>query len=107
MSGGHVWVRFPDGVIQHGNYQGSADTAWPMLFDTAEQASEAYRARVSLWPDPYPETRDGQVDVEIATNYGGDFWWKGTAIKGCLFTCNGLDVEHWDGLPDWIEEGTA
>lgn len=107
MSSGNMWVRFPDGTIQHGIYQGTSDTAYSKLFDTWQDAAKAYRNKEPLgsWPPP-PD--DEAVDVDVASDYGWGFHWKGKAIKGNLFTCDSGAAGETKGIPDWVpneEEG--
>jgi hypothetical protein len=101
MSRATLFVRFPDGTIRYGIYNGTSDIARPPLFDTLDGA---WAHRFEDWPD-YEEESGEPVDV--ATNYGGGFSWKGTATKEYLTSGhNIMEVSKEDyklDLPSWAK----
>lgn len=92
-------VRFPDGTVVDGRgYQSTSDHAEAEL----RSAQGEWAAAVE--------------DVEVATTYGGGFWWAGKATRSTLLTRHPMGVENqygtWDeapvalhdGLPAWFEQ---
>lgn len=118
-----MWVRFPDGDIRYGIYNGTSDLAFPFLLSTSNaDAWDRYSAARDRYSAAsaadrgddllgYEDEPDGEVfDVRIATNYGGGWSWSGRAAKNVLV--DGLDpwgdehyASHVDGVPDWVSEG--
>lgn len=119
MSRGFVAVRFPDGDIRWGIYDGTSDILYHLLtagdpwddiypyvrprYCTAEQVAAATRK-------PYEEEPDGEVfDVTIYSDYGGGSLYGGRAAKNLVLSP--LDWEALDeqgdeqypvGRPDWV-----
>lgn len=92
MSRGNLYVRFPDGGLRYGIYNGTCDTAEPYLFDHPDQAWDTWYGR-----RPVPaEVMDGAVEVDIATDYGGGCSWQG---KANLTTLTEGHAPH--GLETW------
>lgn len=98
MSSGGALVRFPDGTIKETTYHGTSD----VLDDRLDESYVGFDLR---WP------------VEIWTNYGGGFWWKGLATRGEVVAGNMPwgDEDFWghwveepaeihDGDPAWVAE---
>lgn len=98
-------VRFPNGDIRYGTYNGTSDIARPALYDTIE---EAWEHRHDPWPQlAIDEAGEGEP-VEICTNYGDGYWWTGSratreVIVSGYSPFDDADEEH-DGIPDWIAE---
>ena len=108
MSRANAQVRFPDGTIKYGIYNGTVDVYWEPLFDSAEEAWEAWREyynseplNVNKWLNIYD---DGYYDVEIADDYGRGDCYIGRASKSQIVSA--VNVEYMNrkgkgGLPDW------
>lgn len=114
MSSGGMAVRFPDGTILYGRYSGTVDMAHPSLHPSWDEVPPKNR---HPWPD---EPTGSPEPVEIATNYGGGFYWPGLAYRtetggvldsgslypwGVEFSMSG-PTQHepeWrkDGEPEW------
>lgn len=111
MSRANAQVKFPDGTVRYGIYNGTVDVYWKYLFDTAEKAWEAwheYYQGSGVEPDlPSPKLTGGIEDVEIADDYGGGDTYKGRATKQQICsdtdTDNMINVHH--GLPNWWDPG--
>lgn len=116
MSHANLYVRFPDGTLRYGIYYGTADVAMPELHRSTTAAWTAYRdhdCQVVVPLDP-PDA----VPVDIATDYGGGFAWRGHATRDVLVVGrypDGLEAAgglirvapaegYTDGLPDWAVE---
>lgn len=97
MSRATLYVKFPDGSLRYGLYNGTDDFAWTELTAAPHMAWNGEQDSV----EPGPE-----VSVAIATDYGGGFAWEGTAtkkalVKGTLVDDN-EDVVWTDRtLPSW------
>ena len=78
MSSASMAVRFPDGDIRWGIYNGTSDIAQPWLYPTPEEAWGARRSNKRTWDEsPVGE----QFDVDVFSWYGPGFWWKGLSTK--------------------------
>lgn len=99
-----LYVRFPDGEIRHGIYRSSVDRALPELFPTRE-AGKSARWRHGERYD-YDETVDGSGEpVELATSYGGGFYWAGKATRDWITSGRDpFDDVHSDGTPLWLAQ---
>ncbi len=101
MSRATMFVKFPDGEIRYGIYNGTSDIARTDLFETLDQAWNN-RSQPANWAD-WAEGEGEPVDV--ATNYGGGFSWKATATKD--FLTSGHDPYELDSyspdFPDWAK----
>ena len=76
-----IKVRFPDGVIRYGTWDGTADFPYPRLFDSPEGCCDRPRGK-EYWQ--FPEPSGDPEPVEIACDYGGGFYWSGTALTDRL-----------------------
>lgn len=103
-------VRFPDGVIRYGTYCGTSDIASPALVDHPGD----WRLTDGV-PNPPKNLQDPIFPVELATHYGGGFWWRGKAFTYSLLDdgyrwmeCGGFSELVWpemnDGLPEWWDD---
>ena len=110
MSHSTAAVRFiSDGLILHGEYDGTSDVMLPKLYDTNEERSANWRSLD--WPY-HDKTCDKSEDVIIAVSYGGGFSWQATACRHCkLITSRYMPFdqeddkfERVDGLPDWYPD---
>lgn len=99
MSRGTLFVKFPDGEIRYGIYNGTVDIARPPLFDSIH---EAWANRFEDWPEYVKGS--GEV-VKVASNYGGGFWWRATATRKHLTSGHDImEVEDYEnGLPSWAK----
>lgn len=110
MSRANAQVKFPDGTIKYGIYNGTVDVYWTPLFDTAEEAWAAWREYYK--PDNFdsagwehPEDTE-EFEVEIADDYGGGNTYKSQATKHRITgnrDTDDLENIH-SGLPDWWEK---
>jgi hypothetical protein len=111
VSRASLWVRFPDGTVKCGIYNGTVDQVWPPLFDTSDEAWDAWHtyydvrsAAAEHWFDY--EDNAGEV-VEVAVDYGRGSCWRATATRTHVTSMLSWDeridaeVEH-DGLPEWV-----
>jgi len=98
MSSATAAVRFPDGLVRWCMYHGTSDVLIPKLHDTLIAAWDD-----RSWLDGEPA---GEVHaVDIATNYGNGFHWRGTATREQVIE----PLEPWDadcgmtdGEPEWF-----
>lgn len=100
-----LYVRFPDDTIRYGLYRSSCDLALPDLVDTYEATQQPeYYTNQRRWND----VSDGPyVPVDVATNYGRGFAWRGTATPDYLATgCDPFEDgrQQTGGLPAWVTE---
>lgn len=104
MSNAILVVRFPDGALRYGTYQGSSDTPYPTLYLTP---SEWQQAKTASRQDPIGEV----YPVDIYSDYGNGWSWKGTAAKNTLVD-DGYIFDQYlgmtmpertgEGQPDWL-----
>lgn len=111
MSRANAQVKFPDGTIKYGIYNGTVDAYWSPLFNSSEEAWRAwdeYYKNDALddrkWRDPYD---DSFYDVEIADDYGGGDCYIGRASKSQIVGATNVDFMNrikrngTGGIPDW------
>lgn len=107
MSRASVQVKFPDGTIKYGIYNGTADVFWKPLFDNSEEAwkawEEYYNSKPmndSKWINVYD---DSYYDVEIANDYGSGTCYIGRASKSRIVSATDTDYMNRidDKLPGW------
>lgn len=96
MSSGTLIVRFPDGELRYGIYHGTCDIANDRLFATSDEAWEARETGDTSWPWQTPVPSDPEP-VVIFTNYGGGFYWDGTASKEMVVDGRAPYGDEWDG----------
>lgn len=117
MSRASAQVKFPDGTIRHGIYNGTVDVYWPYLFATSEDAwaawDEYYNSKPmsdKKWADAvrYEQVGGPFYDVEIADSYGGGDGYYGKATKNVIVSQTRVDYMTQirrggkvGGLPDW------
>ena len=106
MSRANAQVKFPDGTIKHGIYNGTVDYYWEPLFETSEEAWDAWQEYYkddnlddSKWDSPL-----GTIyDVEIADDYGGGETYRTQATKSRI--TGEVEAEEMEkvekGLPKW------
>lgn len=113
MSRASALVRFPDGTIKHGIYNGTADVMWDVLWDSCKDAWRGWGLYYNTIEHRLADNSlschcSGQVDVEIYSSYGGGYWWEGKGCQKCMVITNGLDpydpMEFTDGCPEWAED---
>jgi len=95
-------VRFPDGTLRYGCYGATSDVPYEALSGDVDEWS----VLPLRWDTPAPS--GAPVEVAIACNYGGGFWWPGTAHSDRLvetgLSFNGFEevrTPTTSGLPDW------
>ena len=105
MSRASMWVRFPNGEVRHGIYDGTTDLAYPPVYDTSEEAWAAYKSGEIYRRMDADASQPGEGEsVVVACNYGYGFWWKATATRDfvtSMLDCDergDAEAEH-DGLP--------
>lgn len=108
MSRANAQVRFPDGTIKYGIYNGTVDYYWHPLFDTPEEAWQAWNSYYKSTPMddssyPHYDGMDYVEQVEIADDYGSGDTYRGTATKRYIASNLEADlmVKKSDGLPEW------
>jgi hypothetical protein len=70
----------PDGEIRYGIYNGTTDVAQSDLFDTPDEAWDAWGSR-----NMFGDFEEGSGDpVLVATDYGGGWMWEATATRDQL-----------------------
>lgn len=100
-----LYVRFTDGEIRFGTYNSASDIACPKLSMSLDEAYAALADPHWRWP-----TMDGSGEpVQIATAYGGGFWWHATATRDWITShVDPIDsTSIADGWPDWLTEYVA
>lgn len=107
MSRASAQVRFPDGTVKHGIYNGTADVYMPWLFNTSDEAWDCWQKyRESgfdhkKFGNPFD---DSYFDVEIADCYGGGDCYLGRASKSQIVSSVNTDYMNRKGdggLPGW------
>ncbi len=98
-------VRFPDGTIRYGRYHATSDVPSFALVDELD----GWDTLPMKWDGDAPEGHP--VPVQIACDYGGGFWWWGTALPDRLvdrgYYMDGtaeICATQTDGYPDWWDE---
>lgn len=132
MSHSNGEVRFNDGSIKHFEYNGTSDICIPKLYDTYDEMIDNYRTYNTLAKEnniDYNKTpwykrillkykgdnkkinmcNHNEELVEIYTNYGGGFYWNGTACRNCNMLLKGTepfadDNVYTNGIPEWAEK---
>lgn len=88
MSHSSAQFRFKDGTEFHGEYNGTSDIMCPRMFETPEKRDEQWRKQE--WP---MSDCEHEKEVCIAhADYGGGFWWEGTACRTCMVFCGPHDL---------------
>ncbi|MFB6518597.1 hypothetical protein [Streptomyces sp. NPDC056401] len=107
MSRVDAQVKFPDGTIKHGIYNGTVDVYMPWLFDTEQEAWNCWQKYRESGFDskqfdkPFDDTF---YDVEIADDYGGGDCYIGRASKSQIVSSVNTDYMNRKGKggkPDW------
>lgn len=98
-------VKFKDDKIMHYEYDGTSDWCIPKLYDTHEEMRNNWRKY------EYEEIHceHDLEDIEIYSDYGNGFYWKGKACRKCNMIIEGLNPYPCDdsifitnGKPDWV-----
>ena len=97
MSHAYGFARIPSGRVLFFEYDGTADICIPKLYATCEEVYKFWRkGEADTWADcPHYST----VPVDIATDYGYGYGWKGTACLECPRLLTGLNP--YDGEIEW------
>lgn len=113
MSHAQGLLRFENGQIGHLIYHGTSDIMLPMYYDTPEVAWEEYQKRGGRYPEECTHKKD---KVEVYSDYGGGFYWEGTACRKCKAidykyttpygdeVTGKRDFEYINGKPEWVKE---
>ena len=107
-------VRFNDGTILRGCYNGTSDFLSQWLI-TDEELEEKYDGSCFSWDsknwDNYddiyinPDTVEDSESVEIFSDYGNGFSWKGEASRNKFVVTSptNLDCVDWtENIPTWV-----
>lgn len=103
-----------DNKVMFYEYNGTSDVCISHLYDTIKEVSNNWGNH-----DWLSCACDKSEPVEIYSNYGGGFYWKGKACRACFAiteNCNPYDHVYYendkyemsamvDGLPEWMLEG--
>ena len=109
MSRASMVVKLADGTVRYGIYNGTVDVCWEPLFDTLNEAWDAwqrYYGRDGDWV--MPDMPDApEQDALIYSDYGGGWWWEGRAtynrVVGPRDWDEFYDLMH-DEVPDWAAQ---
>lgn len=120
MSSATGQVRFNDGLILYFVYGGTVDEIYPKLFESREEAFNAWGDESLSLKNSITSVADSEP-VELATNYGGGFNWVGKASRSAMEITEGLHPDQFiqdpedpfgrreiivnpttSGLPDWF-----
>ena len=114
MSRAIALVRFNDGTILRGCYNGTSDFLSQWLI-TDEELEEKYDGVCFSWDsknwDNYddiyidPDTVEDSESVEIFSDYGNGFSWKGEASRNKFVVTSptNLDCVDWtENIPTWV-----
>lgn len=109
MSHSTAAVRFSDGLILHGEYNGTSDIMLPKFYLTKEERDDNWRNLNWTYHD---KNCNKAEDVIVATSYGRGFSWPSKACRACQlltdrfmpFDKEEYDYEITDGLPDWYPD---
>ena len=113
-------AKFPDGSVLYFVYQGTTDTCDPRLHLNSEAA---WQTNDQASDYEYLVSAQDEIEVELATTYGGGKYWKGTASKSKMMLIDGIRPDKiveeplipfgtstkvinqsTDGVPDWFSE---
>lgn len=99
-------VKFKD-EIKYFEYDDTGDICIPKLYDSYDELCE----NKTEWDEKYPICNHDEETIEIYANYGGGFYWKGTACRKCNMILKGieplelpLEESSKNGIPDWVED---
>lgn len=109
MSRASAAVRFPDGLVLFGLYDGTSDVLWRNLHVSIDEAWDDYGKTKR------PDCACGHdEEVEIHSDYGNGFSWPGRACRHCMVVLWKYLDPHWsyheadlvdlteEGVPDWV-----
>lgn len=111
MSRANAKIKFPDGTIKYGIYNGTVDVYWEPLFNSSSEAWKAWKEYYNN--EPLDDKKwlngfnDGYYDVEIADDYGGGDCYTGRATKSQIVSATNVDFMNRKGkggLPNWWNE---
>lgn len=116
MSRAIALVKFNDGTIVRGCYDGTRDAISQWLI-TDEDLKEKYNGCCFSWDSEKWDNYDNEYidtniindaeDVEIFTNYGEGLYWNGKASRSkmVITTSTNLDdVDYIKYTPGWVKE---
>ena len=124
MSRAFALIRFnKTGNIYYGLYNGTSDILNPNIctpeecYDSENDVYDCINYLESKrWPNSYPDTNDWDI-VEIYSDYGKGFWWRGVGSESLRLIKNGLDpwgvsnpfslnnneITIIDEMPQWVQ----
>lgn len=97
-------VKFNDGTVMHYEYDGTSDWVIPKFYNTHEEMWDNWRKYEYI----ENHCEHDIEDVEIYSDYGNGFYWKGKACRKCNMIIGELSPFNYDhiiivhGQPDWI-----
>jgi hypothetical protein len=101
VSRANLYVLFPDGTVRYGIYNGTSDIALPFLVATPGDAWDTWESSDYDWtPEPAP-VNVASVPVDVATDYGSGFSWKGWATHDRLTLGHEPDIGYSRERPAW------
>ena len=110
MSHSTAAVKFGDGSIMHGEFNGTVDVLLPSLYLTEEERKDNWRSYPTKWKR-CDNKEHQQEEVDVAVSYGNGWYWKATACRECMCVIEPLSLETMgegtdfpfpkDGLPNW------
>ena len=103
MSHANATFVFADGSRLFGEYDGTSDVMNPLMFVNAQDRLEQWRKQV--WKDC--DCGAAAEKCIAHTDYGGGFWWHGTACRKCgvfigpkMPWDDGTDITHGKDAPE-------
>lgn len=110
-------VRFiKDNMIAWFIYNGTSDTAYPILFEDFDSFIETAwynREGYDCYDDeniPHECTCSEDEEIEIYESYGGGMLWKGRACRKCMIITQNLSSDDYvdtlssEDFKKWLEE---
>lgn len=93
-------IHFEDGTLLYAGYQNTSDVMNSILKESIEDYDDV------TWGEGRECICGNDEPVQIFTNYGGGFYWKGRACKQCKVLTEGHDpfdpdIEIINGYPEW------
>lgn len=94
MSHASVDIKFKDGTILYGEYNGTSDIMLTNIFDTPEERNNMWRKQE--WKTC--KCNGEKIECDVISHYGGGSSWTGKACLQCKVYCG--PYEPWEDCPD-------
>ena len=111
MSHSTATIRFEDGTLFYGEFNGTVDVLLPFLYET-EDERDAYWRGERVWKR-CNNTEHTHEAVAVVVTYGGGWYWTAKACRDCLCVIEPLSLETMgegtdfpfprSGFPDWYQ----